>query len=84
MLSIHTDQYFMTQALLEARKAYEEGEASVGAIVVCNNQIVARAYNQTERLKDVTAHAEILAITAASEFWGSKFLDESRRMIFFF
>jgi len=76
MLSIHTDEYFMNQALLEARKAFEEDEAPVGAVVVCNNQIIARAHNQTERLGDVTAHAEILAITAASEFLGSKYLDE--------
>ena len=76
MFSIHTDEYFMTQALLEAKKAYEEDETPVGAVVVCNNQIIARAHNQTERLQDVTAHAEVLAITAASEFLGSKYLDE--------
>ena len=76
MFSIFNDDYFMNQALLEARKAYEEGEAPIGAVVVCDNQIIARAYNQTERLKDVTAHAEILAITAASEHLGSKYLDE--------
>lgn len=76
MFSIFNDETFMNQALLEARKAYEEGEAPIGAVVVCDNQVIARAYNQTERLKDVTAHAEILAITAASEHLGSKYLDE--------
>lgn len=74
--SVFNDEYFMQQALLEARKAYEEGEVPVGAVVVCNNQIIARAHNQTERLQDVTAHAEVLAITAASEFLGSKYLDD--------
>ncbi|MBK6622236.1 MAG: nucleoside deaminase [Saprospirales bacterium] len=76
MFSIFHNDYFMNQALLEARKAYEEGETPIGAVVVCDNQIIARAHNQTERLKDVTAHAEILAITAASEHLGSKYLDE--------
>jgi tRNA(adenine34) deaminase len=76
MFSIFSDEYFMQQALAEARKAYEEGEAPVGAVVVCHNQIVARAHNQTERLKDVTAHAEVLAITAASEYLGGKYLNE--------
>lgn len=69
-----TDEYFMKQALAEARLAAEEGEVPVGAIVVCNNQIVARAHNQTERLTDVTAHAEILAITAAAGVLGAKYL----------
>ena len=76
MFSVFNDEYFMQQALLEARKAYEEGEVPVGAVVVCGNQVVAKAHNQTERLQDVTAHAEILAITAASEFLGSKYLDD--------
>ena len=76
MFSVFNDEYFMQQALLEAKKAYEEGEVPVGAVVVCANQVIAKAYNQTERLKDVTAHAEILAITAASEFLGSKYLDD--------
>ncbi|MCB9285557.1 MAG: nucleoside deaminase [Lewinellaceae bacterium] len=76
MFSVFNDEYFMQQALLEARKAYEEGEVPVGAVVVCGNQVIARAHNQTERLQDVTAHAEILAITAASEYLGSKYLDD--------
>lgn len=66
----------MKQALLEAEKAYQLGEIPVGAIVVCKNNIIARAHNQTERLHDVTAHAEILAITAAAEYLGSKYLTD--------
>ncbi len=76
MLSIQTDEYYMQQALREAEQAYREGEVPVGAVVVCEGQIIARAHNQTERLKDVTAHAEILALTAASQHLGSKYLDK--------
>lgn len=68
------DEYFMRQALVEARAAAAEGEVPVGAIIVCNNQIIARAHNQTERLNDVTAHAEMLAITAAAGVLGAKYL----------
>lgn len=75
-LSIHSDDYFMKQALLEARKASDKGEIPVGAVVVSNKIIIARAHNQTELLTDVTAHAEILAITAASTHLGAKFLDK--------
>lgn len=75
-LSVFSDSHFMQQALLEAKAAYEEGEIPVGAVVVTNNAIIARAHNQTERLQDVTAHAEMLAITAAAEYLGSKYLDE--------
>ncbi|MDR2921575.1 MAG: nucleoside deaminase [Tannerella sp.] len=64
----------MKQALVEARMAAAEGEVPVGAIIVCNNQIIARAHNQTERLNDPTAHAEILAITAATGVLGAKYL----------
>jgi tRNA(adenine34) deaminase len=71
-----TDTYFMQQALLEAQKAAEEGEVPVGAVVVCNGRIIARGHNQTERLNDVTAHAEIIALTAAADYLGSKYLDE--------
>ena len=74
MLTVFSDDHFMKQALIEAQKAYEEGEVPVGAVVVCNNQIIARGYNHTERLHDVTAHAEIIALTAATEFLGSKYL----------
>jgi tRNA(adenine34) deaminase len=74
MLSIHSDEHFMREALKEAQKAYEKGEIPVGAIVVSNNQIISRAHNQTELLSDVTAHAEMLAITAASNHLGGKYL----------
>ncbi len=74
MLSVHSDPYYMKQALVEAEKAYEIAEVPVGAVIVCDNRIIARAHNQTELLTDVTAHAEILAITAASSHLGSKYL----------
>jgi tRNA(adenine34) deaminase len=71
-----THDYFMKQALVEAQKAYDKDEIPVGAIVVADNLIIARSYNLTETLNDVTAHAEIQAITAASEYLGSKYLDK--------
>lgn len=74
MISPYNDDYFMKQAFLEAQKAYELGEVPVGAVVVVNQQVIARAHNLTERLTDVTAHAEIQAITAAAEFLGGKYL----------
>lgn len=70
------DTYFMRQALNEARAAAAEGEVPVGAVIVCNERIIARAHNQTERLNDTTAHAEMLAITAASSSLGAKYLTE--------
>jgi tRNA(adenine34) deaminase len=76
MLSVFTDEYFMKQALAEAQKAFEAGEVPVGAVIVCDNRIIARAHNQTEQLTDVTAHAEILALTAASGYIGSKYLPD--------
>ncbi|MFZ1705089.1 MAG: nucleoside deaminase [Saprospiraceae bacterium] len=76
MLSIYTDEYFMKQAILEAQKAAEKEEIPVGAVIVCQNKIIARAHNQTEKLRDVTAHAEMLAITAASEYLGNKYLTD--------
>lgn len=66
----------MKQALLEAEKAFEADEIPVGAVVVCRDRIIARAHNQTELLNDVTAHAELLALTAAANSLGSKYLDE--------
>ncbi len=71
-----THEYFMKLALKEATYAYEEDEVPVGALVVCNNKIIGKGYNQTERLKDVTAHAEMIAITAASNYLGAKFLED--------
>ncbi len=68
------DTYFMKKALQEAEIAFENGEVPVGAVVVVNNRIIGRAHNLTERLKDVTAHAEMQAITAASNFLGGKYL----------
>ena len=72
------DKHFMQLALKEAEKAREADEVPVGAIVVCENQVIARAYNQTELLHDVTAHAEIIAITSASTFLDSKYLSECK------
>lgn len=76
MLSVYSDSHFMKQALQQAHMALEEGEIPVGAVVVCENQIIARAYNQTEKLHDVTAHAEIIAITAAANYLNSKYLPD--------
>ena len=70
------DEQFMKQALVEARQAATEGEVPIGAVVVCNDRIIARAHNQTERLNDPTAHAEMLAITAATGMLGAKYLPE--------
>jgi len=72
---LFSDEYYMKLALKEAQYAYEEDEVPVGALVICNNRIIGKGYNQTERLKDVTAHAEMLAITAAANYLGSKFLE---------
>ncbi|MCD4665171.1 MAG: nucleoside deaminase [Bacteroidales bacterium] len=74
-LSVFSDEYFMKEALKEAQKAYEEDEVPIGAVVVCNDRVIARAHNLTERLNDVTAHAEMQAITAAANYLGAKFLD---------
>ena len=76
MQTTNNDAYFMRQALNEAQKAYDAGEVPVGAVIVCDGRIIARGFNQTERLHDVTAHAEIIALTAATEYLGSKYLDE--------
>jgi tRNA(adenine34) deaminase len=75
-LSLFSDEYFMKEALKEAQKAFEADEVPVGAVIVCKKRIIARAHNLTERLNDVTAHAEMQAYTSASNFLGSKFLDE--------
>ena len=71
------DHYFMKKALQEAETAFELGEIPVGAVVTVNNRIIARAHNLTERLHDVTAHAEMQAITAAANFLGGKYLTDS-------
>lgn len=71
-----TDVRFMRQALLEAKQAFDKDEVPVGAVIVCNNRIIARGHNLTETLHDVTAHAEMQAITAASNFLGGKYLTD--------
>ena len=68
------DTFYMKQALLEAQKAFDKGEVPVGAVVVCRDRIIARSYNLTETLNDVTAHAEMQAITAAANYLGGKYL----------
>lgn len=70
------DTYFMKQALVEARKAFDKGEIPVGVVVVCKERIIARGHNLTETLNDVTAHAEMQAITAAANVLGGKYLNE--------
>lgn len=71
-----SDNLFMREALKEAKIALEIGEVPVGAIVVCNNRIIARAHNQTEKLTDATAHAEMLAVTSGANYLGSKYLND--------
>lgn len=73
-LTLFSDEHFMKEAIKEAQKAFEKDEVPVGAIVVCNKQIIARAHNLTETLNDVTAHAEMQAFTAAADFLGGKYL----------
>lgn len=70
------DELFMRKALAEARMAFDEGEIPIGAIVVCRGQIISRAHNLTETLNDVTAHAEMQAITAAANTLGGKYLQD--------
>ena len=70
------DEIYMRQALAEARAAAAEGEIPIGAVIVCKGRVIARAHNLTERLHDVTAHAEMQAITAASEYLGGKYLTD--------
>ncbi len=71
-----TDERFMRMAMAEAEKAAEEGEIPVGAIVVCRGQVISRAHNLTETLNDVTAHAEMQAITSAADYLGGKYLQD--------
>src|SRR3954465_8043376 len=75
-LTVFSDEHFMKEALKEARKAFDADEVPVGAVVVANNTIIARAHNLTERLNDVTAHAEMQPITSAANFLNGKYLDE--------
>lgn len=73
-MDLYTDEYFMKEALKEALIAYKKNEVPIGAVIVHNNQIIARAHNLTETLNDVTAHAEMQAFTAASNYLGGKYL----------
>ena len=75
-LSFGSDEYFMQQAYQQALIAQDEKEIPVGAVVVCDKKIIAKAYNQTEKLNDVTAHAEMLALTSAFNYFGAKYLPE--------
>ena len=70
----NTDEYFMKQAILEAKKALSKNEVPIGAVIVCNNSIIARTHNLTETLNDVTAHAEMQAFTSATNNLGGKYL----------
>jgi tRNA(adenine34) deaminase len=74
MINPFTDEYFMKKALQEAEMAFEKGEIPVGAIIVVDNKVIARGHNLTEMLVDVTAHAEMQAITAAANYLGGKYL----------
>ena len=76
MIDPYDDVYFMKRALQEAQFAFDQGEIPVGAIIAIDNKIIARAHNLTERLTDVTAHAEMQAITSASNFLGGKYLQQ--------
>jgi tRNA(adenine34) deaminase len=77
-MDILTHEYFMNEAFKQARIAFEEGEIPVGAVIVSKNRIIAKGYNQTERLTDVTAHAEMIAITSAANHLGAKYLPDCR------
>lgn len=76
MENVFTDEYFMKKALQEAQAAFNKGEIPVGAVIVVNNQVIARSHNLTEMLHDVTAHAEMQSITAAANFLGGKYLKD--------
>ena len=73
---VFSDEYFMNEALKQAKDALQSEEVPVGAVIVNQNRIIARAYNMTQQLKDVTAHAEMIAITSASNYLGAKYLNE--------
>lgn len=73
---IYSDEWFMREALKEAKIAFSKDEVPIGAVIVINNQIIARAYNQTELLQDPTAHAEMLAFTIATNYLGAKYLND--------
>jgi tRNA(adenine34) deaminase len=72
----HSDEFYMKEALKQARISFEQNEIPVGCVIVCNNRIVAKAYNQIEKLNDSTAHAEMIALTSAFNYLGAKYLPE--------
>jgi tRNA(adenine34) deaminase len=74
---MNTDESFMKQALVQAQRAFDEDEVPIGAVLVINNKIISRGYNQVEKLNDPTAHAEIIALTSAFNYLGSKYLPEA-------
>jgi tRNA(adenine34) deaminase len=74
---LKVQQYYMQEALKEARKAFEADEVPVGAVIVYENKIIARGHNQVERLRDPTAHAEIITITSAANYLGTKWLNQA-------
>lgn len=76
MMEVFNDEYWMREAMKEAHRAFDADEVPVGVVVVCNNRIIGKGHNLTERLHDVTAHAEMQAITAAANHLGSKYLAE--------
>jgi len=76
LISKSADEHYMREALKEAQKAFDADEVPIGAVVVCREKIIARAHNLTERLNDVTAHAEMQAYTSAANYLGGKYLDE--------
>ena len=75
-LTLFSDEHFMKEALKEAQKAFEKDEVPIGAVIVCNNMIIARAHNLSEQLIDPTAHAEMQAFTSATNYLGAKFLED--------
>jgi len=76
MENLQPDEQYMREALKEAKKAADKGEVPIGAVIVCQNQIISRAHNLTETLNDPTAHAEMQAITAATNYLGGKYIDQ--------
>lgn len=74
---MNNDEHFMKQALVQAQHAFEQDEVPVGAVVVLNGRIIARGYNQVEKLSDPTAHAEMIALTSAFNYLGAKYLPEA-------
>ena len=75
-MELYSDEYFMNEALKEARKAFDADEVPVGAVIVAENKIIARGHNLTEQLNDVTAHAEMQTITSAANYIGGKYLND--------